>query len=374
MWLRGLHKPALERQLPSLRAPSADTPNVHPAPNVTTIHRVPTTGHCHILTATTYIAKVATLLQEVSLKFLGHTLGTPRHTLREALLLFHEASLDGAEVIWQDDYPAAISESAYLHDAHDARNLSRSLGLPIVALTPYMTGLNHPEEQQRRQAIARFERCVETAVIVGASKIRVYAGENHGGDDAVGSRARLVDSLGRLGQVAEAAGVVLCVENHFGTLAVSAAETANLIRDVGQPNVRILYDQANLTFTHCEDFPEAIALQASAIRHVHAKDLIFLDRDAPFSATQVHKLDPESRHVRSKVIGQGILPWSEILAALMRSGYDDTVSIEYEARWAPELPPPEVGIPQSAGALRQAYEVARAAVSAHDYIHEGLPE
>lgn len=308
------------------------------------------------------------------MKLLGHTLGTPDHTLEGALKLFRRASLDGAEVIWQDGYAAAISESDYKKDAHQARSLSESLGVPIVALTPYMIGLNHPEGEQRRDDIARFERCIETAEIVGASKIRVYAGEYHDEGDPSAGRSRLVDSLASLGPVAEAAGVVLCVENHFGTLAVSAADTAAIVREVGHPSVGILYDQANLAFTHCEDFPEAIALQAEAIRHVHAKDLVFLDPHAPFVATQVHRIDPETRKVRSKVIGEGILPWGEILTLLMRSGYDDTVSIEYEARWAPELPPADIGIPRSAAVLRHAFEVAQSVLFTHDYSHEGAPE
>jgi L-ribulose-5-phosphate 3-epimerase len=293
-------------------------------------------------------------------KLLGHTLGTPGYTLEQALRLFGEASLDGAEVIWQDGYGAAISESQYLRDARRARDVSDALGVPILVLTPYVIGLNHPDETRRREAVGAFGRCLETAEIVGASKIRVYAGQYLDDDvaDAEIMRAKLVESLTQLGPQAAAAGVVLCVENHFGTMAVSAAETAALVRDVGHPNVGILYDQANLAFTHCEDYPQAIALHGDAVRHVHAKDLVFLDREAPIRAKQVHRLDPDSRTVRSKVIGEGVLPWPAILSTLMQNGYDDTVSIEYEARWAPELPPPDIGIPKSAAALRHACEAA----------------
>jgi sugar phosphate isomerase/epimerase len=44
---------------------------------------------------------------------------------------------------------------------------------------------------------------------------------------------------------------------------------------------------ANLTFTHCEDFGEAIRLQAPWIRHVHVKDLVFTDPSRPGSAAAV---------------------------------------------------------------------------------------
>ena len=45
---------------------------------------------------------------------------------------------------------------------------------------------------------------------------------------------------------------MLCVENHFGTMTQTAADTARLVREVDYPAVRVLYDQANLTFTHDE--------------------------------------------------------------------------------------------------------------------------
>ena len=41
----------------------------------------------------------------------GHTLGTPSLDLAGALRLFKTAGLDAAEVIFQDDYPAAIRPS-----------------------------------------------------------------------------------------------------------------------------------------------------------------------------------------------------------------------------------------------------------------------
>ena len=46
-------------------------------------------------------------------------------------------------------------------------------------------------------------------------------------------------------------------------------------------------------------------------------------------------------------------PWPQILAALLRQGYDDLLSIEYEYRWHPQdLPTPEDGFRESAAALR----------------------
>ena len=71
----------------------------------------------------------------------GHTLGTPGRDLAEALRLFGTAGLDAAEVIYQDDYPAAISPSDP-RSAQQAAAIADAEGVPIVALTPYTTTIN----------------------------------------------------------------------------------------------------------------------------------------------------------------------------------------------------------------------------------------
>ncbi|MHA6626262.1 TIM barrel protein [Pseudonocardia sichuanensis] len=64
------------------------------------------------------------------------------------------------------------------------------------------------------------------------------------------------------------------------TMTQTAADTARLVSEVGHPSVGVLYDQANLTFTHDETWQEAFAVQGELVRHVHVKDLVFKDPDA----------------------------------------------------------------------------------------------
>jgi sugar phosphate isomerase/epimerase len=172
--------------------------------------------------------------------------------------------------------------------------------------------------------------------------------------------ARLVASLRRLGPIALDHGVVLCIENHFGTMTVSAADTLALVEEVDSPGVGILYDQANLAFTHREPYDEAIRLQAPWIRHVHVKDLEFIHPDRILKTNQVASIDKSERIHASRMIGDGILDWKAIVEALRAVGYDGSYSLEYEYRWNPEdLPAPEVGFPESARRLRACFEEAR---------------
>ena len=283
----------------------------------------------------------------------GHTLGTPGRDLAEALALFRTAGLDAAEVIYQDDYPAAIRPSDR-KSAQQAATSAAAEGVPIVALTPYTTDINSVDTRTWQHGIDEFRGCIEAAHVVGARRVRVYAGSwQPDRPDHADHWDQLRTALSVLASEAEKANVVLCVENHFGTMTQTAADTARLVREVKSPAVRVLYDQANLTFTHDEDWPEAFAVQGDLIGHVHVKDLVFKDPNAPFRASDTARVKAEERAVRSRVIGTGIVPWPDIIEELVRRGYDDVLTLEYEYRWHPQdLPEPAIGFKDSAAAIR----------------------
>lgn len=283
----------------------------------------------------------------------GHTLGTPNRSLGESLRLFREAGLDAAEVIFQEGYPAAISPTDR-GSARRAAQMARDEGVPIVALTPYTTALNSLDRASWVQGVSELRRCIAAAREVGANRVRVYAGAwQPGQDDLAGHWRQLRTALETLAAAAEEAGVVLCVENHFGTMTQTASDTARLVREIDLPWVRVLYDQANLTFTHDETWQEAMAVQGDLVGHVHVKDLEFTDPNAPFQASETARVKAEERAVRSRVVGTGIVPWREIIEELVRRGYNDVLSLEYEYRWHPQdLPDPSVGFRDSALAIR----------------------
>ncbi len=291
---------------------------------------------------------------------LGHTLGTPDLALHEALELFRTAGLDGAEIIWQDGYKSAIPEDDDGSTTTAVRTWADELGLVIGALTPYVWGINSLDDDERQADIARLTRCIRVAEQLDCHRIRIYGGafstDEHRAHEAE-LWSRLVDSLGRLGTVAAEHDVVLCVENHFSTMTESAAQTVKLMHEVGLDSVGILYDQANLTFTHCEDYLEAVELQAPWIRHVHVKDMEWMGPKRRLRTTTVAQIQDEDRVHWSRMIGDGVLDWPAVVAALDAVGYDGFFSLEYEYRWNPaDLPEPSVGFPESARRLKAAMD------------------
>jgi sugar phosphate isomerase/epimerase len=286
-------------------------------------------------------------------KIAGHTLGTPDHTVPEALKLFARAGLDAAEVIYQDDYTSGLPIGGAAAAAEAAR-VADGEGVPVIGLTPYTTAINASDERIRGAAVDELRSAIDIAHAIGANRIRVYSGAwQPDRQDHAAHWTQLVRSFQELSGPAADAGVVLCAENHFGTMTQTARDTAKLIRAVDSPAVRVLYDQANLTFTHDEDVDDAFAVQGDLIGHVHVKDLVFKDPNAPFVASETARVHAEERAVISRVVGDGALAWSPILRRLREVGYDDVLSLEYEYRWHPQdLEAPEVGFRRGAEHLR----------------------
>ena len=90
---------------------------------------------------------------------------------------------------------------------------------------------------------------------------------------------------------------------------------------------------------------------------MHVKDLEWIHPDRVLKTTQVASIDKSERVHASRMIGDGVLDWHAIVAALEATGYDGGYSLEYEYRWNPEdLPEPTVGFPESARRLRACFE------------------
>ena len=147
--------------------------------------------------------------------------------------------------------------------------------------------------------------------------------------------------------------MTLAVENHQTTMTVSARRTMEVVRAVGLTTVGVLYDQANLSHMHQEEFAEAVELQRGHIVHVHVKDFVKKAGRERSSSDTVAFMPAEGRAIITRVVGEGIVPWKQILPALRATGYDGWLSLELEKRWYPdELPSEEEAFRRSAAFLR----------------------
>ena len=288
------------------------------------------------------------------MKIAGHTMGTPEYTVLEAIKLFHDIGIDGAEIVVQDGYRSGISAACLPEELEAVKRAAAENGIEISALTPYNSYFNDLNDELRRKEIDDICKVIDACQFLGAHYIRIYGGNLQAGDTdhLPERRQRLVEAMRFLGDKAAEKDVTLVIENHFNTMCVSARESVDMIREINHPNVRILYDQANLSFTGKEDYQEAIAVQQDYVAYMHVKDLVFKEGVA-FTSDEVSHPDESKRNVYTRIVGEGVVPWPEILRSVKEHGYDGWLSMEYERRWHPDdIPDASIGMKKGADYLK----------------------
>lgn len=289
----------------------------------------------------------------------GHTMGTPEYTVLEAIELMDKIGADGIEIVVQDGYRSGIPCACPAEVLQEVKACADAHGIRVICLTPYNSFFNSLDEEQRQSELAAIRTVADACEYLGAKYIRIYGGNLQAEDtDNLPQRwDALVRSLRELGDYVQKKDVTLVVENHFNTMAVSAKNSADLMRDVNHPAVRILYDQANLTFTENEDYLTAIPTQQECVAYMHVKDLVFIEGRS-FTSSNVARPDENERNVKTRIVGEGVVPWPEILRMVKECGYDGWLSLEYERRWHPDdIPDASIGMKQSLEYLRSLQEI-----------------
>ena len=288
-------------------------------------------------------------------KIAGHTMGTPEYTVTEAIELFSSIGADGIEIVVQDGYHSGLPTDCPMELLEEVKECAAKNNIQIICLTPYNSRFNSLDEATRLAEVAGIEKVIGYCKVLGAKYIRIYGGNLSTGETDLleEKRAKLVESMRYLGAKAKEAGVTLVIENHFNTMTLTARQSADLIREIDCDAVRILYDQANLTFTLNEDYEEAIELQSGLIGYMHVKDLQFNEGNREFKSSEVSHPEESERNVRTRIVGEGELPWRDILQDVKDHGYTGWLSLEYERRWHPDdIPDASIGMKKSIDFLR----------------------
>lgn len=279
----------------------------------------------------------------------GHTMATPEIDIREAIDLFASLGLDATESLCMtldeqgDRHGPAVGDARmFSHDwpesdIREVRSKAHQAGVPLLTITQYVRAINHPQPDIRRQACEAIARYIDFTAAVGGRFLRVYGGEEQFGPESIPAA---VTTLQELAQRAESCDVTLLIENHPGTLTVTGEATCELIRAVGSPQVRALYDPANVLVASEEPLRHTFDIQRDQIAYVHVKDF---------------RRDGDQRVACP--VGEGDVPWKDILGWLKESGFTGPLSYEYERKWhRDQLPPPQEGLKRSVDFVRSSLE------------------
>lgn len=192
-------------------------------------------------------------------------------------------------------------------------------GITVAALSATFN-LIHPDRVQRREGLQRLPALARAAQALGCPLLTLCTGTRdpvdmwraHPDNGSAEAWADLHESINHALELTANTGIALGIEPELSNVVSSAKACDRLLREVGSPRLRVVYDGANLLQPQdlagqSEIFAKALELLSPSIALVHAKEL-----DA-------------HGHPGNLGPGSGSLDWAAWSAGLRRIGYQGPV-------------------------------------------------
>jgi len=181
------------------------------------------------------------------------------------------------------------------------------------------------DEDARRDRVGFVLECVEAASDAGVATLNVFTGpapwEDNaprvGADISEGAAWEMVlDAFVRIVGAAEKCGVDLAVEGVFGMLCHDYYTTRLLIDHFGSPRLGVNFDPSHDILYGNVDSAWIARQWGDRIKHMHLKDAAGVPAMGKF-------LFP--------LLGEGLVPWKDLFAAVDDIGYTGFMSVEFES-------------------------------------------
>jgi sugar phosphate isomerase/epimerase len=203
----------------------------------------------------------------------------------------------------------------------EAARLLREAGVGVSAVASPVG--KAPIDGDAADELGRLGAALDAADRLGTSLVRVFSFYVPDGRHAE-CRDEVLRRMAALADLAARRGATLVHENESHIYGDTAERCRDLVESVGSPALRIAFDPAN--FVQCDVRPmeEAWPMLREWVAHVHVKDAVRVERDAPYPAPA-----PEGAlmmSVRPAGEGDGEVP--ELLRELDRAGYRGYLTLE----------------------------------------------
>jgi sugar phosphate isomerase/epimerase len=189
------------------------------------------------------------------------------------------------------------------------------------------------EDPEVARHLGMLDRALALAQRFGAPYVRVFAFRRSGMAGAGNPSPRLpaggpipeqmldriAEGLREACRRAEAAGIILALENVRSCWANTGINTAAVLEAVDSPALRALWDPANDLVSGGTPYPEGYEAVKAQLAHVHVKD--------------ARVIDPETGLTRWEPIGEGEVDYVRQIRALLEDNYQGVVSLE--THWRP---------------------------------------
>jgi len=222
-------------------------------------------------------------------------------------------------------------ESSYLARVRKEA-AARGLELPMLCHSPDFT---QPDPADRRREVELTRDLFRVTAELGGKYCRVLSGQNRPGLNEGEALRWVIDCLWELEPHAKAAGVLMCMENHYKDNLWTYPEFAQshrrylaILDAVDSPWLKAQYDPSNAIVAG-EDQYELLDRVLLRVATMQASDRYL--EGGTIEDLRATARDPQhgyAKIVKHGVIGNGLNDYDRIFSTLARAGYDGWVSIE----------------------------------------------
>lgn len=245
---------------------------------------------------------------------LGRTIAEGRLSASQALAFMGECGAEGVDI------------SDWNVRGYSNAELARMISDAGLAVSCYISGadLTIPDGPEKSAAIDHLRARLDDAAELSAKTVLFTTGVAREGQDRAEARRNVAAGLARLLPEARSRGLVLTIED-FGAPQSPYQTAAECLEtcDLAGPDLMLTYDTGNMVMGD-EDPVAFLYAVAPKVVHAHAKDWELLPCDAEGLTSR------SGRKYRGAVVGQGVLDYPAIIAALKTIGYQGYLSFEYE--------------------------------------------
>ena len=215
--------------------------------------------------------------------------------LREAFTLASEWGISHFELREGEKgrFPAFTSEEVAIVDEEIRQ------GATITAVSPGIYKGNIEDEERWKSEVEKSApKAIELAQRFSCKVMIGFAFEEC--DDDPANRHQVLKALERVAELAASAGMVVAIENEPQYWIDRPAKTVALLEELGHPALRLNWDPANLHWGGQRPDREAIDTLKPYVQNLHIKDYT-----------------PDDLNVPWRALGEGIVPWPELLPDIL---------------------------------------------------------
>jgi sugar phosphate isomerase/epimerase len=160
-----------------------------------------------------------------------------------------------------------------------------------------------------------LKKSFQVARLFGTEKVRIFSYWRVADPDK--AYPHVVKRLRKAAELAEQNKSILVLENEPSCNVATGKELGRMLRDINSPWLRGNWDPANSVDMYEVPYPDGYNLVRGLFRHMHIKDLV---------------RDPQTGKTHYVPVGKGVVDFPGQFRALIKDGYDGTMSLETHYR------------------------------------------